>query len=129
MTYIPGQIHESFQKPYYYELSQNFSFLVSNVRCRDLKTSRDYDDYTRPVDLMKGDIIVLKYFNYLTSNYGVYSSTYAYFDSIIRDKLGRLAVELESIVSKDLVFLNKSIFSDITLAYERDKIIESILTP
>jgi len=129
MTYIPGQIHESFQKPHYYELSQNFSFLVSNVRCRDLKTSRDYDDYTRPMDLMKGDIIVLKYFNYLTSNYGVYSSTYAYFDSIIRDKLGRLAVELESIVSKDLVFLNKSIFSDITLAYERDKIIESILTP
>lgn len=34
MIYLPGQIHESLQKPHYYEVSQNFSFAVSSVRCR-----------------------------------------------------------------------------------------------
>ena len=66
MEYIPGQIHESFQKKHYYELGYSFHIpYFENTRMVD----SDILDNTVGKYLYPGDVIVIRYFKSDLYNY------------------------------------------------------------
>ncbi len=121
MNYIPGQIHENFQKKHFFLI--NNDFVWSNCgpkRLSEMSDSKDLDD-TAAIDLVKGDVISVRFFKSSPT-----SVTYTYLERVYN---GECVVEYkkESIISFGFIQSNKEIFMDITKAFERDKKIETIL--
>jgi hypothetical protein len=122
MEYLPKHIHEKYQQFHYYEILNDFTMSVlDNARFIDLNNVNDWDDLTYNLDLEKGDIICVRFFKSDQN-----ASAYTYLDFYVRDD-ERFDIESETIISKDLIFINTSLFDNITLQYNRDIKIENIL--
>ena len=125
MEYIPGIIHESFQKPHYYEVLNDFVISICDIRNSELKTMDDYEECTTDITLEKGYIICLKYFKYSQT-----STAYSYFVGYINGLYHE--VNSETILSREFVTLNSTemdgkLFTNITKQVERDNKINLIL--
>jgi hypothetical protein len=128
MNYIPGQIHENFQKEWFFLI--NFDFSWSN--CRDKRWGEMSDsNETDTVELSKGDIVVVRFFKSSQT-----SNAYTYLERVIYNNGDVTEYKTESIISLALIeknldpekFENKSwLFTDVTKSFERDKKIETIL--
>ena len=118
MEYIPGFIHERFQKEYYFEMTNELNISVCNENFRQNNISAFNDDNTYTYELTVGDVICVKYFR--DSEYSV--SSYAYLVSVNSDIINR-----ETCISKELIDRNPFIFKDVTIIYERDEKINNIL--
>jgi hypothetical protein len=131
MDYIPGQIHESFQKDHFFLINNDFAWInCRDKRWGDMKSSIDWDE-TVTIELSKGDIVVVRFFKSSPT-----SDTYTYLERIIYNNGDVVEYKTESIISKGLIeknlepgkVENKSwLFSDVTKSFERDKKIETIL--
>jgi hypothetical protein len=122
MEYVPRYIHEKYQQFHYYEILNDFTMSVlDNARFIDLNNVNDWDDLTYNLDLEKGDIICVRFFKSDQN-----ASAYTYLDFYVRDE-ERFDIESETIISKDLIFINTSLFDNITLQYKRNLKIENIL--
>lgn len=131
MDYIPGQIHENFQKEHFFFIKHDFNW--SNCgprRYSEMSDSKDWDE-TESIDLTEGDIIVVRFFKARPN-----SEAYSYLERIIYSNGDVTEYKTESIISRGFIeknlnpenFKNKSwLFTDITKSFERDKKIESIL--
>ena len=122
MEYLPKHIHEKYQQFHYYELLNDFTISVlDNARFIDLNNINDWDDLTYNLDLEKGDIICVRFFKSDQN-----ATAYTYLDFYVRDE-ERFDIESETILSMDMIFINKDLFDNITLQYNRDIKIEDIL--
>lgn len=122
MNYWPKHIHEKYQQFHYYELLNDFTISVlDNARFIDLNNINDWDDLTYNLDLEKGDIICVRFFKSDQN-----ATAYTYLDFYVRDE-ERFDIESETILSMDMIFINKDLFDNITLQYNRDIKIEDIL--
>lgn len=122
MQYLPKNILEKYQQFHYYEILNDFTMSVlDNARFIDLNTINDWDYLTYTIDLEVGDIICVRFFRQ-----DQFATAYTYFDFYIRDE-ERFDINQETIISKDLIFKNTTIFDNITLQYNRDIKIENIL--
>ena len=122
MEYLPKHIHEKYQQFHYYELLNDFTISVlDNARFIDLNNINDWDDLTYTLDLEKGDIICVRFFRQDQN-----ATTYTYLDFYVRDE-ERFDINSETILSMDMIFINKDLFDNITLQYNRDIKIEDIL--
>ena len=131
MEYIPGQIHENFQKEHFFLVNNDFAW--SNCgprRLNEMSDSKDWDE-TESIELSKGDVVVVRFFKGRPI-----SEAYSYLERVIYSNGDIIEYKTESIISLALFeknldpgkFENKSwLFTDITKSFERDKIIESIL--
>ena len=120
MEYRSGVIHQSFMEPRYYLMVRDSNLVVSSgKRLDDMTKSSDCDDII-DVSLLSGDIISIRYYKTLGGN------LYCYLDTIIR---GGFCCDwgVETFFSKAFIDDNESIFRDITISYNRDKLLESIL--
>ena len=126
MEYLPKNIHEKHQQFHYYKLLNDFTISVlDNARYVDLNNINDWDDLTYNLDLEIGDIICVRFFK-SDQGYDPHFHSYAYLDFYIRND-ERFDINQETILSMDLVFINESLFDNITLQYNRDIKIEIIL--
>jgi hypothetical protein len=122
MDYWPKHIDEKYQQFHYYEILNDFTMsILDNARFIDLNNVNDWDDLTYTLDLEKGDIICVRFFKSDQN-----ASAYTYLDFYARDD-ERFDINQETIISKDLIFINPSLFDNITLQYNRDIKIEDIL--
>jgi hypothetical protein len=122
MEYLPKHIHEKYQQFHYYELLNDFTMSVlDNARFIDLNNINDWDDLTYTLDLEKGDIICVRFFRQDQN-----ATTYTYLDFYVRDE-ERFDINSETILSMDMIFINPSLFDNITLLYNRDLKIKKIL--
>jgi hypothetical protein len=131
MKYIPGQIHESFQKEHFFLINHDFDW--SNCgprRLNEMSDSKDWDE-TESIELSKGDVVVVRFFKGRPI-----SDAYSYLERVICSNGDIIEYKTESIISLGLFeknldpgkFENKSwLFTDMTKSFERDKIIESLL--
>ena len=131
MNYIPGQIHQNFQKEHFFLINNDFAWInCSDKRWDDMKSSIDWDE-TVTIELSKGDIVVVRFFKSSPT-----LSAYTYLERVIYNNGDVVEYKTESIISKALIEKNlhpgkaenKSwLFSDVTKAFERDKKIEKLL--
>jgi len=131
MNYIPGQIHENFQKEHFFLINNDFAW--SNCgpkRLGEMSDSKDWDD-TVVIDLSKGDVVVVRFFKSSPT-----ASTYTYLERVIYNNGDVTEYKTESIISLALIeknldpgkFENKSwSFSDVTKAFEREWKINQLL--
>jgi hypothetical protein len=131
MNYIPGQIHENFQKEHFFLINNDFAW--SNCgpkRLGEMSDSKDWDD-TVAIDLSKGDVVVVRFFKSSPT-----ASTYTYLERVIYNNGDVTEYKTESIISLALIeknldpgkFENKSwSFSDVTKAFEREWKINQLL--
>ena len=123
MDYIPGQIHESFQKEHFFLV--NHDFVWSNCgpkRFNEMSDSKDWDE-TESIDLSKGNVIVVRFFKGKPT-----SSTYSYLERVIYRGVDPVEYKKESIISLDFIQKNTGyLFTDVTKSFERDKLIEMLL--
>lgn len=122
MDYWPKHIHEKYQQFHYYELLNDFTISVlDNARFIDLNNINDWDDLTYTLDLEKSDIICVRFFKSDQN-----ATAYTYLDFYVRDQ-ERFDIRSETILSMDMIFINKDLFDNITLQYKRNLKIENIL--
>jgi hypothetical protein len=122
MNYCPKNIHEKYQQPHYYEILNEFTIpVLDNARYIDLNNITDWDDLTYTLDLEVGDIICVRFFKSDQN-----STAYTYLDFYVRDE-ERFDIRSETILSMDMIFINKDLFDNITLQYKRNLKIENIL--
>ncbi len=131
MDYIPGQIHESFQKEHFFLINNDFAWInCRDKRWGDMKSSIDWDE-TVTIELSKGDIVIVRFFKSSPT-----SDAYTYLERVVYNNGDVVEYKTESIISKGLIeknldprkVQNKSwLFSDVTKSFERDKKIEKLL--
>ena len=131
MNYIPGQIHENFQKEHFFLINNDFAW--SNCgpkRLVEMSDSKDWDD-TVAIDLSKGDVVVVRFFKSSPT-----SGAYTYLERVIYNNGNTTEYKTESIISLGLIEKNLDpgkvenknwLFSDMTKSFERNKKIETIL--
>ena len=135
MDYIPGHIHENLQKEHFFLINQDFVWLnCGPKRFSEMSDSKDWNE-TESIDLSKGDIISVRFFNNS-------STPYTYLERVIYNNGDVIDYKTESIISlaliennldigidyQKLLGINKSwLFTDVTKSFERDKKIEIIL--
>jgi len=113
MDYIPGQIHESFQKSHYYFLKFDFTWSNCTKRYSEFNYNTDLDNYTDHIKLCEGDIIQVKFFKY-----NQLSSAYCYLEKVICRNGGEKIYNTETLISLSFLEVNKEI-----LFQSADKII------
>lgn len=131
MNYIPGYLHEKLQKEHFFLVNLGFSWTnCRDKRLSDMSHSLDWEE-TDTIELSKGDVISVRFFKSSPT-----SSAYAYLERVIYGNGDVFEYKTESIISLGLIeknldtgrVENKSwLFTDITMSFERDKKIESIL--
>jgi hypothetical protein len=131
MYYIPGQIHENFQKEHFFLVNNDFNWVnCKDKRWGEMSTMTDWDE-SETIELKNGDIIVVRFFkNSPTSN------AYTYLERVIHINGDITEYKTESLVSLNFIeknlhpgkFSNKSwLFSDAERIIERERKLESIL--
>jgi hypothetical protein len=128
MDYIPGQIHESFQKEHFFLITQDFIWINCGLkRFGEINQSKDWDE-TSDVSLKKGDVIVVRFFKSTPT-----SETYSYLERVIYLRVYPnrheevIDYKKESIISLSFIQSNLFLFSDVTKEFERERKLESIL--
>jgi hypothetical protein len=131
MDYEPGILHEFYQTSNYFSVGFDFTISVckENFRLKNLSTLDDYDNYTENVDLVKDDVIKIKYFKSNSS-----SLPYVYLESVIRSNGDIIDYNLEISAFGRLGYIrwchnteNSGLFTEVTKIYQRDKKINQIL--
>ena len=131
MDYIPGQIHENFQKEHFFFINYDFTWLNCGPRRYSEMSDSSHWDETESLELSKGDVIVVRFFKDKAT-----SSAYSYLERVIYNNGDVVEYKTESIIS--LAFIEKNLnpeivknkswlFTDVTKSFERDKIIENVL--
>lgn len=122
MEYIPGTVHESFQKIHALEVLRNFVVPILIKRWNE--SNLVDDNSTESLALNKDDILLVRFFK--PSDY----TAYTYIESVIT-KEGEFQVSRECTLSREFVVYNTTpngaLFQSVTKQYERDKKINSIL--
>ena len=121
MEYIPGQIHESLQKEHFFLVNFDFSW----INCRDKRWSEMgsiSDDETDAIELSKGDVVVVRFYKSSPT-----SESYTYLERVIYNDGDCVEYNIESIISREFMLINKKAFIDLTKLFERDKKINSII--
>ena len=132
MNYIPGQIHENFQKEHFFLVNNDFNWInCKDKRWGEMTDHIDWEDETETIELKNGDIIVVRFFkNSQTSN------AYTYLERVIYSNGDITEYKTETIISLALIeknldpgkFPNKSwLFSDAKKIIERERKLESLL--
>lgn len=124
MKYISGNIHESLTKIRWFKInSDGFNWIncKEGFRFNDISNNGDWDKYTEVVNLKTGDIIGLRFFKISPLYYA-----YCYLECLISNSI-KIKYKLESIISKDLIEHNNSLFIDITKSMEREEKINKLL--
>ena len=122
MNYIPGQIHESFQKEHLFLINYDFSWInCRDKRWKDMTYAEDWDE-TDVIELTKGDLIVVRFFKESQT-----SEAYSYLERVIYNNGDVTEYKTESTISFGLIHKNSILFTDMTKSFERDKKIETIL--
>jgi len=124
MEYIPGEIHESFQKIHFLEVNHDFVWTNCDKRYSEFIDSSDWDDHTKPIELNPDDILCIRFFKYSQTSYA-----YCYLEKIIRDDV-EIEFFTETLISREFLEANSKItgvFTDITTVMERDKKINQII--
>ena len=125
MEYIPGKIHESFQKEHFFLV--NFNFYWTNCRdkrCCEMSMSTDWDE-TDTIELSTGDVAVVRFFKSSPT-----SESYSYLEKVIYSDGSVIDYNIESIISREFIVYGGSygkIFTDVTKLFERDKKINLII--
>ena len=128
MEYIPGQIHESFQKEHFFLV--NFNFYWTNCRdkrCCEMSMSTDWDE-TDTIELSTGDVVVVRFFKSSPT-----SESYSYLEKVIYSDGIETEYKIESIISREFMVRNtmgsdeSRLFTHVTKSFERDKKINSII--
>lgn len=134
MEYIPGVMHESLQKEFFILLNSDFVWSICTKRYKDFGLASDWDDFTLPVDLIAGDIAVIRFFKPSDS-----SNALCYLERTIRGEK-QIVYKTETTISLQFlehnlrgVFIDKTskknesgIFTNVTKVMERDKKINLI---
>lgn len=120
MEYLPGSNDD--ESTYYYEIENELIMIVcNNIRYEDIKISTDYDIHTYDLELNKGDIIYVKYFNHKKDMFrNIYLIGYK------RDDI-YTPINNETILSKGFIRVNTMFFNDITKQIQRDNKIDKII--
>ena len=124
MEYIPGNIHENFQKTHYFRLKSDFVWSNCTKRYLSFTNIEDWDNYTYQINLCQGDIIALKFFKYGDSN------AYCYLEKLIFKDGGEKIYNTESSISLNFLEHNlgdKRLFQSADKIINRDKLINSIV--
>lgn len=131
MDYIPGHLHEKFQKEHFLLVNLDFSWTnCRDKRWGDMRDIGDWDE-TDTIELSKGDVIVVRFFKSSPT-----SETYTYLERVIYNDGNITEYKTESIISLGLIEKNSDpgkvenkswLFTDVTKSFERDKKIESVL--
>ena len=123
MEYIPGQIHESFQKIHAFEMREDFNIPILTKRWNEANLLDD--DSTLTLVVSKGDILTVRFFKPNTN-----STSYTYIDKLITNGTEHNIMS-ECTLSREFIVNNTQnnvLFLHVTKQYERDKKIESILS-
>jgi hypothetical protein len=124
MYYIPGQIHESFQKSHYYFLKFDFTWSNCTKRYSEFNDISDWDNYTDHIKLYGGDIIQVKFFKC-----GQFSSTYCYLEKVIFRNGDEKIYNTETLISLSFLEVNKEIlFQSADKIINRDNKINTLLS-
>ena len=120
MEYLPGSNDD--ESTYYYEIENEFIMIVcNNIRYEDIKISNEYDIHTYDLEITKGDIIYVKYFNHKKDMFkNIYLMGYKRDDTYI-------PINNETILSKGFIRVNTMFFNDITKQIQRDNKIYKII--
>ncbi len=122
MNYIPGQIHESFQKEHFFLINYDFSWInCRDKRWKDMTYAEDWDE-TDVIELTKEDVVVVRFFKESQT-----SEAYSYLERVIYNNGDVTEYKTESTISFGLIHKNSILFTDMTKSFERDKKIETIL--
>ena len=126
MEYIPGQIHESFQKIHAFEMREDFNIPILKKRWDE--SNLVDDDSTFTLSVSKGDILIIRFFKPNTTDH--LSISYTYIDKLITNGTEHNIMS-ECTLSREFIVNNTQnnvLFLHVTKMYERDKKIESILS-
>lgn len=131
MSYIPGQIHENFQKEHFFLVNSDFNWInCKDKRWSEMTDHKDWDE-TETIELKNGDIIVVRFFKSSPT-----SEVYTYLERVIYSNDDIIDYKTETIISLGLIeknldpgkFQNKSwLFSDAKKIIERERKLESLL--
>ena len=126
MVYNPGILHEYNQVPFYYQIGFDFTIVVCKEghSSNTLRYFYDYEYSTESVDLIKGDVIKIKYFKIKVDDI-----IYAFLELMIKPNGEIINYNIETLSS--LSFFNHNIktglFTDVTKIFQRDNKINQIL--
>lgn len=122
MDYIPGHLHEKLQNEFFFSINNDFNW--SNCgprRLNEMSDSKDWDE-TETIDLVKGDVISVRFFKSSPM-----SESYTYLERVYNNS-DVIEYKTESIISFGFIQYNKdTLFTDITKSFKRDIKIESVL--
>jgi hypothetical protein len=118
MKYIPGQVHEKLQKKQYIYILNDFNIIIcDNFRYPQINTWDDFEKYTKPLKVKKGDIIIIRYYKYSPT-----TDAYMYLE-----KVNDIEYKKETMISKKMIDNNNFIFQNVTKSKIRNKKIKKIL--
>ena len=118
MEYIPGKIHESFQKEHFFLVNFDFSWINFFTL-----------DETDTIELSTGDVVVVRFFKSSPPT----SESYSYLEKVIYSDGVETEYKIESIISREFVVRNtmgpdeSRLFTHVTKSFERDKKINLLL--
>ena len=116
MEYIPGQIHESFQKTHYILVRHDFNWTNCTKRYKEFSHIIDWEKYTETIELLENDIIALKFFKYNQT-----SNAHCYLEKVIRKDGSEEVYNTETLVT--LNFLEHNLDRDQSLFVSANNII------
>lgn len=122
MEYIPGTIHESFQKLHALELLNDYNLPILQQRWSE--SNLIDDNSVNSLELLKGAVILVRFFKPSDC-----STSYTFIESILSGDM-EIKVMSETTLSREFVVqntINDVLFYVVTKQYERDKKINSIL--
>ncbi len=119
MKYVQGFVHSKLAREHYYLISNNFymSILKEGKGQAELSTSDDYDKFTDTIELIEGSVICVRFFAL-----NEYSTAYSYLESI-----NDVIIKNETLISREFIERNPTLFVNVTTVIERDKKIDKIL--
>jgi hypothetical protein len=122
MDYIPGHLHEKLQNEFFFLISNDFAWTNCGPRrLNEMSDSKDWDE-TETIDLVKGDVISVRFFKSSPM-----SESYTYLERVYNNS-DVIEYKTESIISFGFIQYNKdTLFTDITKSFKRDIKIESVL--
>ena len=100
MEYIPGQIHESFQKEHFFLVNFDFSWINFFTL-----------DETDTIELSTGDVVVVRFFKSSPT-----SESYSYLEKVIYSDGSVIDYNIESIISR----FNSAEFIPMSLSYLKE---------
>lgn len=127
MKYIPGILHEIYQRPFYIQIGFEFimSILKDEFRFDDLKMGCDYDTKLDDLSLDSDDVIKFRWFKTKQDQ-----TAHIFIEDLIKSNGDIISLNRETIISYDFITHNRNkngYFIDVSKIYQRDQKINQIL--